>query len=263
MTADGIPVVYYGIEQHFGGNVEPYMNRQALWESKYDNTASIYTLFATLNLFRRHVGRTYEQYLFSLSENIGIDANTIAWAKGDKGDPKVISALSNKGQDSSDYSMQLCDTDRHGYSVGDELIDVVACKSVSVDNNGCITAWISDGEPIVLFKKSALEGSTLCGISGASNVELTSKAIISSTRTSVVGGEPSVFHTASTVAWADAPASITATATGYSSGIAKATPAAGSGAPQLQSISSLLSLAIVPAMIFLGNIALSLNQSLC
>jgi hypothetical protein len=258
MTADGIPVVYYGIEQNLGGNVEPYMNRQALWESGYDDTASIYKLFASLNLFRRHVGRTYEKYLTTLSEPIGIDANTVAWAKGGDGDPKVISVLSNKGQDSSDYSMQLCD--KHGYSAGDELVDVVSCKAMSVGNDGCITAWISDGEPVVLFGKSALEGSTLCGVTGASNVELTSKAIISSTWTSVVDGQPSVFHTASTVAWDDAPASITATATGYSGSTAKATSSASVSAPPPQTISSLLSLAIIPTMILSGTLVLSLDR---
>jgi hypothetical protein len=262
MTADGIPVVYYGVEQHLGGNVEPYMNRQALWESGYDETASIYKLFATLNLFRRHVGRSYDQYLLSLSEAIGVDANTIAWAKGGEGDPKVITVLSNKGQDSDDYSMQLCDTDKHGYSAGDELFDVVACKSVSVENNGCITAWISDGEPVVLFKKSALQGSTLCGISGDSKVVLTSQAIISSAWTTVVDGEASVYHTASTVPWADAPASITATATAYSSSTAKASSAASVSASQPQSISSLLSLAIIPAMILSGSFALCIDRFL-
>jgi hypothetical protein len=260
MTADGIPVVYYGVEQNLGGDVEPYFNRQAMWESGYDETASIYKLFATLNLFRRHVGRQYEKYLLTLSENIGIDANTIAWAKGGEGDPKVITVLSNKGQDSSDYSMQLCD--KHGYSAGDELMDVVACKAVSVDNSGCITAWISDGEPVVLFKKSELQGSTLCGVSGDSNVVLTSQAIISSTWTSVVDGAPSVFHTASTVAWADAPDSITATATAYSTSTAKATSAASVSATQPQSISSILSLAIIPVMILSGSLALSLDRFL-
>lgn len=260
MTADGIPIVYYGLEQHLNGGVEPYFNRQAMWESDYDETASIYKLFATLNLFRRHVGRTYDQYLLSLSENIGIDANTIAWAKGGKDDPKVITVLSNKGQDSDDYSMQLCD--KHGYSAGDELMDVVACKAVSVDNSGCITAWISDGEPVVLMKKSALEGSTLCDIKGESNVVLESKAIISSTWTTVMDGVPTVIHTASTVAWADAPSSITATATPYSSSTAKATSAASVSVSQPQTIISLLSLAIIPAMILSGSLALSLDRFL-
>lgn len=262
MTADGIPVVYYGFEQNFNGNVEPYMNRQAMWEEGYNKEASIYKLIATLNLFRRFVGRQYEQYLLALSEPIGVDANTIAWAKGGKGDPKVISVLSNKGADASDYSMELCDTNKHGYSAGDELFDIVACKSVTVDNSGCITAWISDGEPVVLFKKSDLQGSTLCGISGDNKVELTSKAVISTTWTSVISGVPTVLHTASTVNWADAPSSITATATNTAGGNSQATSAAGVSAPQSQSIISLLSLAIIPAMIFSGSLALSLDRFL-
>lgn len=102
LTADGIPVVYYGIEQHLGGNVEPFFNRQALWESGYDEDASIYKLFASLNLLRRHMGRQYPQYLKTLSTDIKVGANTIVWAKGGKGDPAVITVLSNKGSDADD-----------------------------------------------------------------------------------------------------------------------------------------------------------------
>jgi hypothetical protein len=154
--------------------------------------------------------------------------------------------------------MQLCD--KHGYSAGDELIDVISCKSMSVGNDGCITAWITDGEPVVLFGKSALEGSTLCGVTGESNVVLTSQAIISTTWTSVVDGQPSVFHAASTVPWDQAPSSITATATGYSGSTAKATSAASVSAPQPQSISSLLSLAIIPTMLLAGSLVLSMDR---
>lgn len=262
MTADGIPVVYYGFEQNLDVNVEPYMNRQAMWEQGFNRDASIYKLLATLNLFRRFVSRQYDQYLMSLSEDIEINANTIAWAKGAKGNPKVISVLSNKGQDADDYSMELCDTNKHGYAAGDELLDVVSCKSLTVDKSGCITAYISDGEPVVLFKKSELQGSTLCGISGDSKVELTSKAIISTTWTSVVSGQPIVFHTASTINWADAPSSITATATNTAGGTSCATSAAGVSAPRTHSIISLLSLAIIPAMIFSGTLALRLDRFL-
>lgn len=258
MTADGIPVVYYGVEQHLGGNVEPYFNRGALWEEGYDEDASLYKLFAKLNLFRRHVGRSYEKYFMTLTEAIKIEANTIAWAKGGDGDPKVISVLSNKGQDADDYQIELCDG--HGYSGGDELIDVVSCNSVEVESNGCIKPWIIDGDAVVLFEKSALEGSTLCDAPGDSNVEIASKAIISSTWTSVIDGVPTVLHSASTVNWADAPASITATATGASGATSK--PSSGVSATQPQSISLLLSLAIIPAIILSGSLAISLDRFL-
>jgi hypothetical protein len=138
------------------------------------------------------MGRQYPDYLTTLSKDIGIDANTIAWAKGADSDPKVISVLSNKGQDASDYSIELCDG--HGYSAGDELLDVVACKSTTVGDNGCLTVWVTDGEPVVMAKKSALEGSTLCGVPGDSKVVLEEQAIISTTWTSMVSGSPSVFH---------------------------------------------------------------------
>jgi alpha-amylase len=258
LTADGIPVVYYGIEQHLGGNVEPYFNRQALWEDGFSQDASIYKLFGTLNLFRRFMGRQYPDYLTTLSKDIGIDANTIAWAKGADSDPKVITVLSNKGQDASDYSIELCDG--HGYSAGDELLDVVACKSTTVGDNGCLTVWVTDGEPVVMAKKTALEGSTLCGVPGDSKVVLEEQAIISTTWTSMVSGSPSVFHSATTVPWKDAPASITsATSTAVA---AKATSTGGVSATQPQSFSLILSLAIIPALILSSSLAISLDRFL-
>lgn len=250
--------MYYGIEQHLGGNVEPYFNRQALWENGFSTDASIYKLLADLNLFRRFMGRQYPDYLTTLSKDIGIDANTIAWAKGADSDPKVITVLSNKGQDASDYSIELCDG--HGYSAGDELLDVVACKSVSVGDNGCLTVWVTDGEPVVMAKKSALEGSTLCGVPGDSKVVLESQAIISTTWTSMVSGSPSVFHSATTMPWADAPASITsATST---AGAAQATSTGGVSVTQPHSLSLLLSLAIIPALILSSSLAISLDRFL-
>ena len=202
------------------------------------------------------MGRQYPDYLTTLSENIGIDANTIAWAKGADSDPKVISVLSNKGQDASDYSIELCDG--HGYSAGDELLDVVACKSTTVGDNGCLTVWITDGEPVVMAKKSALEGSTLCGVAGDSKVVLESQAIISTTWTSMVSGTPSVYHSATTMPWADAPSSITATSTAA----AQATSTGGVSATQPQSLSLLLSLAIIPALILSSSLAISLDRFL-
>lgn len=237
--------------------MEPYFNRGALWEAGFDQEASIYKLIAKLNLLRRHVGRTYEQYLLNTSAVILDDDHTIAFAKGGPNDPKVITILNNHGEDSDDFSVELCKD--HGYSNGDTLTDVVSCKDIEVEKD-CITTWVSDGEPVVLFKKSELEGSTLCGIEGASNVELVSKAIISTTWTSVVEGTPTVFHSASTVPWSEAPASITAATSSASDAAAAST--GGVSASRPESIIMLLAVVAIPAVILSGSLAISLDRFL-
>lgn len=47
---EGIPIVYYGQEQMFSGNADPW-NREPLWTSNYANT-SAYTIISTLNRVR-------------------------------------------------------------------------------------------------------------------------------------------------------------------------------------------------------------------
>lgn len=219
MAHDGIPVIYYGQEQHLDGGTEPYTNRAALWEYAYDQNAVLYKLVAKLNLFRRHVNRNFNEYLTTQSETIDVATNTIAFAKGGKGQPKVITVLNNKLSDADDFKVDLCDTSKHGYAAGDELFDIMACKSVTVSNSGCIEAWISDGEPVVLMKKSALAGSTLCGIEGESDVVLSSvyvqQTVITATATD---GQLTVLHSVTTMPWADAPSSVTATSTAAATG---------------------------------------------
>jgi len=223
-THDGIPVIYYGQEQHLDGGTEPYTNRAALWEYQYDETAVLYLLIAKLNLLRRHVNRNHAGYLTTESTTIDVAANTIAFAKGGEGEPKVITIMNNKGADADDFKLDLCDTKKHGYAAGDELFDIIACKAVTVQDSGCIEAWIADGEPVVLFKKSELSGSTLCDIAGESDVAVESVYIQSTTITATgTDGHLTVMHTATTMPWADAPSSVrfSATATSTATGSSK------------------------------------------
>ena len=59
---DGIPVVYYGQEQHFSGGNDPD-NREALWTSGYDTTSPLYTLIATSNKLRSHAISNDQEYV--------------------------------------------------------------------------------------------------------------------------------------------------------------------------------------------------------
>lgn len=261
LLADGIPVILYGQEQHLPGDVEPYYNRAALWDTGYDEDAVLYKLFAKLNLFRRFMGRQYPKYLTNLAKAIKVESNTITWAKGGDNGPNAISIFNNKGGDADDFAVELCDG--HGYSSGDELMDVVSCKSVEVGGNGCIEAWVSDGHPVVLLKKSALEGSGLCDFSD-DIAALESKAVISTTWTTTVEGRATVMHSATTMPWADAPASITSTSsTGAASSTASSDSESSGGvsAPRPEFINS-LSLALIPAVILSASLAISLDRFL-
>lgn len=226
LTHDGIPIIYYGQEQHLQGGTEPYTNRAALWEYEYNQDAVLYKLIAKLNLFRRHISRNYAGYLTTESNTTKVEGNSISFVKGSDDMPKVITVLNNKGEDSDDFSVELCDG--HGYKGGDALFDVIACKDLKVGDNGCIEVWVADGMPVVLFDKEGLKGSTLCDIEGESDVVLESAYIQSTTVTTEVDGQLTVMHSATTMPLADAPASVTATATNSGSS-SSATSSAASG----------------------------------
>lgn len=49
---EGIPVMYYGTEQHLDGSADPF-NREALWMAGYDETNPYYTLVRLLNAVRK------------------------------------------------------------------------------------------------------------------------------------------------------------------------------------------------------------------
>lgn len=56
---DGIPVVYYGLEQAFTGGSDP-ANREALWPSKYTNTTAV-EMITKLNKLRNWMIATDEK----------------------------------------------------------------------------------------------------------------------------------------------------------------------------------------------------------
>jgi len=238
-THDGIPVIYYGQEQHLDGGTEPYTNRGALWEHSYDENAVLYLLIAKLNLLRRHINRNHAGYLTTESTTMDVQANTIAFSKGGEGQPKVITVLNNKGAEADDFKLDICKD--HGYAAGDELFDVIACKSVTVQDSGCIEAWIADGEPVVLFKKSELSGSTLCGIAGESDVEVEEVYIQSTTITATgTDGQLTVTHSATTMPWADAPSSVRASATASSTATGSSSSSASSSIKSASAVSGQL-----------------------
>lgn len=205
--SDGIPVVYQGQEQHFEGGTNPFTNREPLWQEGMDWNAPIYQMLSTLNLFRRHIVRNYADWTSTNSDVIQQDSHTMVLKKGADGEA-TLSAFSNNGASSPSTTTKICSD--HGYGKGTSLTDVISCSTYKVGSDNCINVDVTSGRPAVLFSTDKLAGSTLCGDKSKSDVEMTQLAVISTTVTTSVSGTLTAFHSASTVPWADAPASITA-----------------------------------------------------
>jgi alpha-amylase len=158
MLADGIPIVYYGQEQHFSGSSTPG-NRETLWSSGYSTTSTMYKFIALVNALRNHAIFVDSAYLTYKSWPIYSDTTTIATRKGSDGEA-LISVFSNKGSSGASYTQSIPNT---GYSSGDTIVDVVACKTMTAASDGSVTVSMGAGAVKLLYPEDLLSGSGLCG----------------------------------------------------------------------------------------------------
>ncbi|THG98907.1 hypothetical protein EW026_g3356 [Hermanssonia centrifuga] len=77
--SDGIPIVYYGQEQGFAGNADPF-NREPLWPSQYANT-STYQFMTTLNTLRNFLVNSTDNWLNSSMEVLTTTSNGLLFSK--------------------------------------------------------------------------------------------------------------------------------------------------------------------------------------
>ena len=62
VLADGIPVVYQGLEQRFSGGADPF-DREAVWLAGYDTGAELYGFVGRVNAIRKFASVNSEGYL--------------------------------------------------------------------------------------------------------------------------------------------------------------------------------------------------------
>jgi alpha-amylase len=154
---DGIPTVYQGQEQHFSGNSTPF-NREALWTSKYDTTAPLYNLTATLNKLRSHAIKQSADFLKLSDPPLFVDVNHFCMKKGPTGS-QVVFCINNQASNGPSYELSI-----GGFTTGEEVVEVLSCTTSTAQGNGNITAYMGAGEPKVYFPSKALAGSGLCPV---------------------------------------------------------------------------------------------------
>lgn len=97
MLADGIPIVYEGQEQHLSGGPTPN-NREAIWLTGYDKTATLYTHITALNKIRNWAISKDAGYVLYQAEPVYSDDTTIVMRKGDTG-TQIVGVFNNLGAD--------------------------------------------------------------------------------------------------------------------------------------------------------------------
>lgn len=157
ILADGIPIIYGGQEQHYAGGNDP-ANREAVWLAGYNTSSPLYTHVAQLNQVRNQAIYKNSTYLTYQSWPIYSDTTTMALRKGFDGN-QIITVLSNLGSDGSTYTLSLGNT---GYTNGQQLVEVLSCSNVTVDDDGNIPVSMGQGLPKVFYPASQISGSGIC-----------------------------------------------------------------------------------------------------
>ena len=158
MLADGIPIVYEGQEQHYGGGGVP-TNREAIWLSGYSNTSTLYTFIASINQIRNQAIYKDATYLTYKAYPIYTDTTTIAMRKGFP-NGQIIGVFSNKGASGSGYTQTVGNT---GFASGQQVVEILSCVSLTADSSGNVAVSMANGLPRIFYPAAGLGGSGICG----------------------------------------------------------------------------------------------------
>ncbi|OJZ85549.1 glycoside hydrolase family 13 protein [Aspergillus luchuensis CBS 106.47] len=172
MLADGIPILYYGEEQHLTGSYNP-VNREALWLTNYSmHSTSLPALVQSLNRLRSYAsgdGEQYTQnsqsgsdYLSYLSAPIYNSTHILATRKGFAGN-QVVSVVSNLGaKPASKATTKITlGSDETGFQSKQNVTEILSCKTYVTDSSGNLAVDLSsDGGPRVYYPTDSLKDST-------------------------------------------------------------------------------------------------------
>ena len=147
ILSDGVPIIYQGQEQHFSGGGDPD-NREAVWFSGYNTGSPLYSFIGAINQIRNQAIYLSSGYVTYKAWVIYSDTNTIAMRKGYDGN-QIISIFTNKGANGNSYLLTLGNT---GYTARQNVIDIVSCTAVTVDNSGYLAVPMGQGLPKVKYK---------------------------------------------------------------------------------------------------------------
>lgn len=135
---EGIPVVYYGSEQDFAGNMDP-TNREALWPSNYENTTT-YQQIARLNEIRtavieHNLEHNGETFMNAKSQIIDQTDHDVAIRRG-----PVLFSITNRGSPENQTYFPIHNT---GWDAVTPVIDLLTCTEFTVGSGGSLSVSYS------------------------------------------------------------------------------------------------------------------------
>ncbi|KAJ6605370.1 alpha-amylase [Mycena vulgaris] len=148
-VGDGMPILYYGQEQGYGGGPDPE-NREALWLSGYETNKPLITHVKALNAVRKLAIAANASFLMPNARWLPQpNPSAIALSK-----PPLLTLFTNIG---ATAPIQPTWSIPEGlYAPGTELVDVLDCTPLIIDASGTTVVGAKSGLPQVLIPASML-----------------------------------------------------------------------------------------------------------
>jgi alpha-amylase len=160
LLQDGIPITYYGQEQHLNGSGVP-QNRQALWSSGgYNTESTLYGMISKVNAIRTHAIETANSFVTDKIQTPYFDDHTIVTRKGETG-AQIVAVYSNLGESGSSYSLPLT-KEVTGFTDNQDVMEILTCTLLKTSASGDISVPLEAGQPKVLFSYAGIKGSKIC-----------------------------------------------------------------------------------------------------
>lgn len=143
---DGIPIVYYGQEQAFTGQIDSY-NREALWISDYDTRNPYYTTIASLNAVRKNaIATDTSSFVLRQTDVLTHGTDHLVLKKGD-----LLSILFNDGVWGSNDTISIANS---GYPANTALIEIMSHNITWTDGQGSLSLPRHSGAPMIFWPYS-------------------------------------------------------------------------------------------------------------
>lgn len=160
LLQDGIPITYYGQEQHLNGSGVP-QNREALWSSGgYGTGSALYQMINRVNSIRRHAIQVAPTFVTDKIQTPYYDEQTIVTRKGEAG-AQIVAVYSNAGENGAYYDLSLTAA-MTGFLADEQVMEVLTCTLLNTSASGELKVPLGAGQPKILFPRDGLNGSTIC-----------------------------------------------------------------------------------------------------
>lgn len=152
LLTDGIPIIYYGQEQHLAGADDPGC-REAMWleeNGSYNTSAPLHDTTTYLNQIRRWALHNSANYTTTKNFALNYSDNQIAMRKD-----VIRSILTFAG---TSQAAGTFTTVGAGFDAAATVVDVISCATCTATIAGELTVHIGGGAMVVMMTASFLAG---------------------------------------------------------------------------------------------------------